>query len=124
MAWVAVRPPSSAPPTSASPASHPDSTRVNSTFSEEDRVMLDTLSKRLREHKALIGAIENNASEDAVRVKFDEIFTKELVSMFRSNFDLFRKIEENTELKDYVNTKMYEFIHQQVRNSKASTLGK
>ena len=98
--------------------------RFGTTFSEEDRVMLDTLSKRLREHKALIGAIENNASEDAVRVKFDEIFTKELVSMFRSNFDLFRKIEENTELKDYVNTKMYEFIHQQVRNSKASTLGK
>lgn len=91
--------------------------RFGTTFSEEDRIMLNTLSARLLKNEALVGAMNNNVSEDAVRVKFDELFTKELVSMFRSNFDLFQKIDKNIELKDFVNGKMYEFIHRQVKAS-------
>lgn len=85
------------------------------TFSEEDRVLLNNLSKRLLWNEALIGAISNNSSEDAIRVKFDELFTQELVDMFRSNFDLFHKIDQNVELKDYVNKKMFDFINKQVK---------
>jgi hypothetical protein len=79
-------------------------------------VILNNLSKRLLDNEALVGAINNNSSEDAIKVKFDELFTKELISMFRSNFDLFHKIDQNSDLKDYVNKKMYDFIHKHVRS--------
>lgn len=90
--------------------------RFGTTFSGEDRVILNNLSKRLLDNEALVGAINNNSSEDAIKVKFDELFTKELISMFRSNFDLFHKIDQNSDLKDYVNKKMYDFIHKHVRS--------
>ena len=88
------------------------------TFSDEDRVILNNLSKRLLWNDALIGAITNNSSEDVIRVKFDELFTQELVSMFRSNFDLFHKIDQNVELKEYVNKKMFDFISDQVNKNR------
>lgn len=92
--------------------------RFGTTFSEEDRVLLNNLSKRLMDNEALVGAIHNNSSEDAIRVKFDEIFTKELISMFHSHFNLYEKIDKNTDLKDYVNKKMFDFIKAQVGKNK------
>lgn len=68
------------------------------------------------DNRSLVGAMENNVSEDAVRVKFEELFSKELVAMFRSNFDLYTKIDKNDELKDYVNRKMFDFIYDKVRS--------
>lgn len=35
--------------------------------------------------------------------------------MFHGHFELFQKIDRNTELKDYVNGKMFDFIHRHVR---------
>lgn len=89
--------------------------RFGTTFSEEDRVLLNNLSKRLMDNEALVGAIHNNSSEDAIRVKFDEIFTKELISMFNSNFTTYQKIDKNADLKDYVSKKMFDFIQTQVK---------
>jgi type I restriction enzyme R subunit len=92
--------------------------RFGTTFSEEDRVLLNNLSKRLMDNEALVGAIHNNSSEDAIRVKFDEIFTKELISMFNSNFTTYQKIDKNADLKDYVSKKMFDFIQTQVKKGK------
>lgn len=65
---------------------------------------------------SLTGAVKNNSSQDAIKVKFDEVFGKELISMFRSNFDLYQKLDSNEELKDYVNRKMFDFIQKKMKD--------
>ncbi len=92
--------------------------RFGTTFSEEDRIILNNLTKRLLDHNALAGAVKNNNSQDAVKVKFDEVFEKELISMFRNNFDLYQKLDSNADLKDYVNRKMFDFIQKKLKKDK------
>ena len=65
---------------------------------------------------SLTGAVKNNSSKDAIKVKFDEVFGKELIAMFRSNFDLYQKLDSNEDLKDYVNKKMFEFIQKKLKD--------
>lgn len=89
--------------------------RFGTDFNDEDRVILNNLTKRLLESKALAGAVQNNNSLDAVKIKFDELFTKELVAMFRSNFDLYQKLDSNDDLKDYVNKKMFSYISKRLK---------
>lgn len=89
--------------------------RFGTDFNNEDRVILNNLTKRLLESKALAGAVQNNNSLDAVKIKFDEIFSKELVAMFRSNFDLYQKLDSNDDLKDYVNKKMFSYISKKLK---------
>ena len=90
--------------------------RFGTDFSQEDRIILNNLTQRLIQSKALAGAVKNNNSKDSVKVKFDEVFAQELIAMFRSNFDLYQKLDSNEDLKGYVNHKMFEFIHQQLQS--------
>jgi type I restriction enzyme R subunit len=60
--------------------------RFGTDFSDEDRVILNNLTQRLLSSKSLSGAVKNNNSKDAVKIKFDEVFAEELISMFKSNF--------------------------------------
>lgn len=90
--------------------------RFGTDFSDEDRVILNNLTERLVQHKSLSGAIQSNNSKDAIKVKFNEVFQKELLSMFRSNFDLYQKLDSNEDLKDYVNQKMFEFIIKKLKD--------
>lgn len=89
--------------------------RFGTDFSDEDRIILNNLTKRLMSDESLTGAVKNNSSKDAIKVKFDEVFGKELISMFRSNFDLYQKLDSNEALKDYVNNKMFEFIQKKIK---------
>ncbi len=66
-------------------------------------------------HAAFSGAIKNNKSNEAVKVKFDEVFAQELISMFRSNFDLYQKLDCNEDLKNYVNKRMFDFVLKKIR---------
>ncbi len=65
-------------------------------------------------NESLTGAVKNNNSQDVIKVRFDEVFSKELIAMFRSNFDLYQKLDSNAELKDYVNQKMFDFIQKKI----------
>lgn len=89
--------------------------RFGTDFSEEDRIILNNLTKRLMSDQNLVGVLKNNNSQDAIKVKFDEVFGKELLAMFRSNFDLYQKLDANEELKDYVNRKMFDFIRKKMK---------
>ena len=88
--------------------------RFGTEFSTEDRVILNNLSSRLIENQRLKGTIENNP-KDSAKIKFDEVFQEELVSMFNSNFKLYEKLESNAELKAYVNERVYDFVHKKLK---------
>ena len=87
--------------------------RFGTAFNTEDKVILNTLSQRLIGNESLEGSIKNN-TRDAAKIKFDALFSDELVTMLNSHFDLYKKLDENPELKGYVNDRIFDFVHRKV----------
>ena len=84
--------------------------RFGTNFNDSDRVILNNLSAKLMGNKVLEGSIKNN-SKEAARIKFNQIFQDELITMLNSHFDLYKKIDGSVDLKDYVNQKMFDYVH-------------
>lgn len=89
--------------------------RFGTSFNTDDKVILNTLSKRLMDNKSLIGTIQNN-SRDAAKIKFDTVFKDELVGMLNSHFDLYKKLSNSPELEQYVNDKIFDFVAKKIAN--------
>lgn len=87
--------------------------RFGTSFNTDDKVILNTLSKRLMDNKSLIGTIQNN-SRDAAKIKFDTVFKDELVGMLNSHFDLYKKLSNSPELEQYVNDKIFDFVAKKI----------
>ncbi len=83
--------------------------RFGTSFNSEDKVILNTLSQKLFKNQILEGSIRNN-SKNAAKIKFDEIFDEELITMLNSHFDLYKKLDENPELKTYVNSRIFDMV--------------
>jgi type I restriction enzyme R subunit len=83
--------------------------RFGTVFSDKDKVILNTLSRKLLQNQSLDGAIKNN-TKNAAKIKFNELFKGELVDMVNSHFDLYKKLDESPELKEFVNDRIFEFI--------------
>lgn len=83
--------------------------RFGTAFNSEDKVILNTLSQKLFKNQILEGSIKNN-SKNAAKIKFDEIFDEELITMLNSHFDLYKKLDENPELKTYINSRIFDMI--------------
>lgn len=90
--------------------------RFGTSFNTTDKVILNTLSKKMMENNSLKGSIQSN-SRDAAKIKFDTIFQTELVSMLNSHFDLYKKLDANPELKSYVNDKIFDYVSKKVTSS-------
>lgn len=87
--------------------------KFGTSFSDNDRVILNNLSSKLMTNSELEGSIHNN-SRDAAKIKFDKIFQDELITMLNSHFDLYKKLDQSTELKGYVNQKIFDYVHKRM----------
>lgn len=83
--------------------------RFGTAFNSADKVILNTLSQKLSNNESLEGSIKNN-SKDAAKIKFNEIFQEELIDMLNNHFDLYKKLNDNPELKKYVNDRIFDMI--------------
>jgi type I restriction enzyme R subunit len=90
--------------------------RYGAEFTNEDKLILNSLSASLLQNEALQGSLAAN-SPDAAKIKFDELFQDRLVGMLDEHFNLYRKLDENPELKKFVNERIFEFV---VRKTAAS----
>ena len=89
--------------------------RFGTNFTADDKVILNNLSSRLLANKDLEGSIVNN-SRDAAKIKFDSVFQDELIKMLNSHFDLYKKLDNSPELKEYVNSRVFDYIHRKIKN--------
>lgn len=87
--------------------------RFGTSFGSEDKIILNSLSQRLMKNEALEGSIRNNARA-AAKIKFDNLFSDELVTMLNSHFDLYKKLDESPELKRFVNDRVFDFVHRKI----------
>ena len=83
-------------------------------FSGDDRIILNNLSKRLLENEGVEGAVRNNTRE-AAKIKFDTVFQNELIGMVNNHFDLYKKLDSNRDLKDYVKHRIFDFVHRKLK---------
>lgn len=87
--------------------------RYGTNFNTDDRVILNDLSRRLVDNVDLSGTIRAN-SKDSAKIKFDQLFNDELVRMLNSHFELYKKLDENPELRKFVNDRIFEHVSKQV----------
>jgi type I restriction enzyme R subunit len=87
--------------------------RYGTNFNTDDRVILNDLSERLVSNIDLSGTIRAN-SKDSAKIKFDQLFNDELVRMLNSHFELYKKLDENPELRKFVNDRIFEHVSKRV----------
>lgn len=87
--------------------------RYGTSFTDADRVILNDLSRRLLESDVLQGSIMNN-SADAAKIKFDSLFQDELVGVLDNHFNLYQKLDQNPELKRFVQERVFEHVVKQL----------
>ncbi len=87
--------------------------RYGTNFNTDDRVILNDLSERLVGNVDLSGTIRAN-SKDNAKIKFDQLFNDELVRMLNSHFELYKKLDENPELRKFVNDRIFEHVSKRV----------
>lgn len=90
--------------------------RFGTAFDSSDKVILNTLSQKLMNNESLEGSIKNN-SENAAKIKFNSLFQEELITMLNSHFDLYKKLDENPELKKFVNDRIFNMVVQKTRSN-------
>ena len=83
--------------------------RYGTNFSDADKVILNNLSLKLLKSDILQGSVKNN-SKDAAKIKFDELFQDELVGMLDNHFNLYKKLDESPELKQFVQERVFEYV--------------
>jgi type I restriction enzyme R subunit len=88
--------------------------RYGTNFNDSDKIILNDLSKRLINNTGLQGTIQNN-SKDSAKLRFDQLFQDELVSMLDNHFNLYQKLDQSPELKKYVQDRVFEIV---VKNTK------
>ena len=89
--------------------------RFGTSFDATDKVILNSLSQKLLDNQSLKGSIKNN-SENAAKIKFNDLFQEELITMLNSHFDLYKKLDENPELKKFVNDKIFDLVVQKTKS--------
>lgn len=83
--------------------------RYGTNFSDTDKVILNNLSLKLLKSDILQGSVKNN-SKDAAKIKFDELFQDELVGMLDNHFNLYQKLDQSPELKQFVQERVFDYV--------------
>jgi hypothetical protein len=89
--------------------------RFGTTFSEDDKVILNNLFKTLLSREDMKGYMNNEEnSKEHKKSKFDDLFTEELVKMVTSHQNLYQKIDKEDDMKEYIKAKMFDFMCQNI----------
>ncbi len=88
--------------------------KYGTSFTEEDRVIADKLRQRLMKDESLEGSINNNA-RDIAKVKFDELFEKELVDMVNSHFDFYQKVNDSQDTRAYLKDRIFDMVYRKTK---------
>ena len=83
-------------------------------FTDDDRVIADKLSQKLMSDQNLEGSINNNA-RDIAKVKFDELFEKELVQMVNNHFDFYQKVNDDQDTRSYLKDRIFDLVYRKVK---------
>ncbi len=93
--------------------------RFGTEFDEGDRVFFAELKTRLTENESLHESVRVNSREN-VRLLHDTLFMAVLQTMIDSNFDIFKRINDNEEFGQQVREAIFEQVYREVLAKLAS----
>ena len=82
-------------------------------FTEQDRLIYNNLGSKLSQNEALEGSIQSNA-RDVAKIKFDELFEKELVDSVNNHFDFYQKVTSERDRHAYIRDRMFDYVYKKV----------
>ena len=88
--------------------------KYGTNFTDQDRVIADKIRQKLSEDENLEGSINNNA-RDIAKVKFDELFEKELVEMVNNHFDFYQKVNDDQDTRSYLKDRIFDMVYRKVK---------
>lgn len=88
--------------------------KYGTNFTDDDRIIADKLSRKLMEDANLEGSINNNA-RDIAKVKFDELFEKELVEMVNNHFDFYQKVNDSQDTRSYLKDRIFDMVYRKIK---------
>jgi len=75
-------------------------------FSDSDKVVADALLSRLKNDEEIKIEVQNNPKE-SVWYSFERKFNDELQSILEENFDFYKKLNNNPDIKKEMMTQMF-----------------
>lgn len=87
--------------------------RFGTEFTEADRVFFAELKTRLASNDSLQASAKGN-SRESVRLLHDALFDAVLQTMIDSNFDMFKRINDNEEFGKLVREKIFEQVYREI----------
>ncbi|AMK15496.1 hypothetical protein [Methanobrevibacter olleyae] len=82
----------------------------NTEFDDDDKVFLKRVKDNMMSNEELAKKIHNNSKENVAAI-FDRYFDKELNKHIQSNFDFFKKINDNDLLKEDLKNKLLDVVY-------------
>ena len=82
----------------------------NTDFSDEDKVFLKRVKDNMMSNEELANKIQNNSKENVAAI-FDKYFDKELNNLIKSNFDFFKKINDNDLLREDLKRQLLDAVY-------------
>lgn len=87
--------------------------RFGTNFAEADRVLFAELKTRLAGNESLQASAKTNTKEN-VQLLHDALFDAVIQSMIDSNFEMFKRINDNEEFGQLVRKKMFERVYRDI----------
>ena len=79
-------------------------------FSTDDKEILNSQFHRLKENESIQWLIKNDSRENAKHM-FDKIFEQELTNLVNNHFSLYKKINNDKEMEEYIKEKMFDVLY-------------
>jgi type I restriction enzyme R subunit len=83
-------------------------------FTDADRIIANQLSRKFINNENLEGSINNNA-RDIAKVKFDQLFEKELVKMVNDHFDFYQKVNNDQDTHAYLKDRIFDMVYRKIK---------
>ncbi len=86
-------------------------------FTDDDKVFLERVRNNLLDNPELIEKMEHNSREN-VEAVFDKYFNREMTGLLQSNMDLFKRVNDNDELRDKLRYALFDLIYEDFRKNR------
>ncbi len=85
-------------------------------FTDEDKVVADTILSRLKSDRYIEEIVKNNPKEN-VWYAFEKKFNEELQKLLEDNFNFYKKLNHNSDIKEEMMKKMFNSLYENMRKA-------
>lgn len=85
-------------------------------FTEDDKVFIERLKENMKSNEDLKSKVKNNPKENVEEI-FPKYFDKEINKLIKSNFDLYKKVNDNKKLRYDLSKAILDWIYKDMEEN-------